>query len=44
MFHAMTTQDVEDVIHALRKVVTFFEGKYEGKGERSQVLESRQSK
>jgi perosamine synthetase len=44
MFHAMTTQDVEDVIHALRKVVTFFERKYEGKGERSQVLESRQSK
>jgi perosamine synthetase len=44
MFHSMTTQDVEDVIHALRKVVTCFNGKHEGKGERSYVLESRQSK
>jgi UDP-4-amino-4,6-dideoxy-N-acetyl-beta-L-altrosamine transaminase len=40
MFHSMTAQDVEDVIHALGKVVTCFEGK----GERSQVLETRQSK
>jgi perosamine synthetase len=31
MFHSMTAQDVEDVIHALRKVVTL----YEGSGERS---------
>ncbi len=27
MFHSMTAQDVEDVIHALRKVVTHYEGK-----------------
>ena len=40
MFHSMTAQDVEDVIHALGKVVTCFEGK----GERSHVLETRQSK
>ncbi len=40
MFHSMTAQDVEDVIHALGKVVTCFEGK----GERSQMLETRQSK
>jgi perosamine synthetase len=40
MFHSMTAQDVEDVIHALRKVVTH----YEGKGERSHSLETRQSK
>ena len=44
MFHSMTARDVEDVIHALRKVVTHFEGKYEGKGERSHGLENRQSK
>ena len=40
MFHSMTAQDVEYVIHALGKVVTCFEGK----GERSHVLETRQSK
>ena len=40
MFHSMTAQDVEDVIHALRKVVTH----YEGKDERSHLLETRQSK
>jgi hypothetical protein len=40
MFHSMTAQDVGDVIHALCKVLTH----YEGKGERSHVLESRQSK
>ena len=48
MFHAMTAQDVEDVIRALGKVVTHFDRKYqgkcEGKGERSQLLESRQSR
>ena len=48
MFHSMTAQDVEDVIHALGKVVTHFdrnyEGKHDGKGERSHLLESRQSK
>ena len=27
MFHAMTAQDVEDVIHALRKVMTYYQGK-----------------
>ena len=40
MFHSMKAQDVEDVIHALRKVVTH----YEGKDERSHLLETRQSK
>jgi len=48
MFHAMTAQDVEDVIRALGKVVGRFDrkyqGKYGGKGERSHLLESRQSK
>jgi perosamine synthetase len=40
MFHSMTAQDVEDVIQALRKVVIH----YEGKGARSHLLETRQSK
>ena len=40
MFHSMTVQDVEDVIHALLKVVTH----YEGKGARLQLLETKQSK
>jgi perosamine synthetase len=40
MFHSMTAQDVDDVIHALRKVMAY----YEGKGERSHLLETRQSK
>ena len=40
MFHSMTAQDVEDVIHALLKVVTH----YEGKGARLHLLETRQSK
>ncbi len=40
MFHSMTAQDVEDVIHALRKVVTH----YEAKGARSHLLGTRQSK
>jgi perosamine synthetase len=48
MFHSMTAQDVEDVIHAVRKVVSCFDrkyqGKYEGKGERSHSLETGQSK
>jgi len=40
MFHSMTAQDVEDVIHALVKVVTY----YEGEGARLHLLETRQSK
>lgn len=44
MFHGMTAQDVEDVIQALRKVITYYQGKYEGKVERSRLLESRLSK
>ena len=44
MFHSMTVQDVEDVIHALRKVLTHYQGKSEGKGERSHLLETRQAK
>ena len=44
MFHSMTAQDLEDVIHAVRKVVTHFHGEYEGKGERSHLLETRQAK
>jgi perosamine synthetase len=38
MFHSMTAQDVEDVIHALRKVVAH----YEENGGRSNSIESRQ--
>jgi perosamine synthetase len=48
MFHSMTPQDVEDVIHALGKVLIRFDrkfkAKHEGKGERSHLLETRQSK
>jgi perosamine synthetase len=40
MFHSMTVQDVEDVIHALLKVLTH----YEGKGARLHLLETKQSK
>lgn len=40
LFHSMTVQDVEDVIHALLKVVTH----YEGKGARLHLLETKQSK
>ncbi len=40
MFHAMTPQDVDDVIHAVRKVL----GHYETKGKRLRLLESRQAK
>ena len=43
MFHAMTAHDVEDVIHALHKVVIHYQGKGEGKGERSHLLETRRS-
>jgi perosamine synthetase len=44
MFHSMTDQDVEDVIHALRKVLRHFEEKQVAKGERSHLLETRQLK
>ena len=40
MFHSMTVRDVEDVIHALLKVVTH----YEVKGARLHLLETKQSK
>ena len=40
MFHSMTVQDVEDVIHALLKVVTH----YVLKGARLHLLETKQSK
>src|SRR6202521_5249837 len=40
MFHSMTVQDVEDVIHALLKVVTH----YEGKGALLHLLETNPSK
>jgi perosamine synthetase len=38
MFHSMTAKDVEDVIHAFRKVVAH----YEGNGERSDSVEIEQ--
>jgi perosamine synthetase len=31
MFHSMTSQDVEDAIHAVRKVVACFDRRYQGK-------------
>src|SRR5271156_2700352 len=40
MFHAMTVQDVEDVIRALRKIVPYYQAKYEGKGEPLHLLET----
>jgi len=40
MFHSMTAEDVEDVIHALLKVVNH----YEGKGTRLHLFETKQSK
>jgi perosamine synthetase len=42
MFHSMTDQDVEDVIHAVRKVVTHYQmqKKDDGNGERSRSLET----
>jgi dTDP-4-amino-4,6-dideoxygalactose transaminase len=30
MFHSMTAHDVEDVVHALRKVLLHFASKHEG--------------
>jgi perosamine synthetase len=44
MFHSMTAQDVEDVIHAVIKVVAHCDRKYQGKGERPNLLGSGQSK
>src|ERR1035437_4279115 len=44
MFHSMTAQDVENVIHALREVLIHFQGKHEGEGEGSHVVESREAK
>jgi perosamine synthetase len=41
MFHSMTAQDVEDVIHAVRKVIGCFAAKHKSRGERSQLLEAR---
>ncbi len=42
MFHSMTAQDVEDVIHAVRKVVGHYQDR--GKCEAPDLLEARQSK
>src|SRR5271155_577644 len=52
MFHSMTDQDVEDVIHALHKVLSYFEVKHDTKVEgeagvarsHTHCLESRQTK
>ena len=44
MFHSMMAQDMGDVVQALGKVLTNLNGNYEGKGERSHLLESRESK
>jgi perosamine synthetase len=48
MFHSMTAQDVDDVIHATRKVLSHFnrtsEPTYKEKGEHSRLLETRQAK
>jgi len=44
MFHSMTAQDVDDVIHALRKVLRHYEMTTDGKGEPSHLLETRQTK
>ncbi len=43
MFHSMTAQDVEDVIHAVGKVLSFYGRATEEECERSPVLGSRQS-
>jgi hypothetical protein len=40
----MTARDVEDVIHALRKVMNYYQRKHKGKGERPNLRESRLSK
>ncbi len=42
MFHSMTAQDVDDVIHALRKVVQRYRVKSASKGEAERVLATRQ--
>jgi perosamine synthetase len=44
MFHDMTGHDVEDAIHAVRKVIHHYQEKHDGKGERTHALESRLSK
>jgi perosamine synthetase len=43
MFHSMTEQDVEDVIHALKKVLRHYEITNHEKGELSPVLEAGQA-
>jgi UDP-4-amino-4,6-dideoxy-N-acetyl-beta-L-altrosamine transaminase len=42
MFHSMTEQDVEDVIHAVSKVVTHYQAqkKVDGNGEHGRLLET----
>jgi perosamine synthetase len=44
MFHGMTAQDVEDVIHAVRKVMTYYQEEHEGKGGHAHLLESGKSR
>jgi perosamine synthetase len=48
MFHSMTVQDVDDVIHATRKVLSYFDrtsdAAHEEKGEHTHLLETRQAK
>ncbi len=42
MFHSMTSQDVDDVIHALGKVLLHYRVKSEGKGGRPRAFATRQ--
>ena len=42
MFHSMTLQDVDDVIHAVRKVVLHYRAKDEAEDERQRALATRQ--
>ena len=44
MFHAMTVQDVDDVIHALGKVLRHYEMTTDGERERSHWFEAKQAK
>jgi perosamine synthetase len=44
MFHSMTTQDVEDVIHGLRKVLLHYGMLKDAKGEPPHLLETRRAK
>jgi perosamine synthetase len=44
MFHSMTAQDVEDVIHAVRKVIGHFQGRGKREGEAPDLLEARHSR